>query len=69
MDMYGKRELSKREKEVVVLVCRGLKNSEIAETLGITGSTVKKYVGDIYNKVGVYNRVELTLWYVSRKTN
>jgi DNA-binding NarL/FixJ family response regulator len=38
-------------------------NREIARELGISHKVVKKYVSEIYLKVGVRNRVGLALWY------
>jgi LuxR family maltose regulon positive regulatory protein len=50
--------LTKREFEVLGLVCEGYSNQEIAETLVITMSTVKKHTGNIYGKLGVTNRAQ-----------
>jgi DNA-binding CsgD family transcriptional regulator len=47
-------------------VASGLKNREIAKQLGIAEQVVRNYLGIIYDKVGVSNRVELALWYVAR---
>ena len=44
----------------------GLKNREIAKKLGIAEHVVRNYLGIIYDKVGVSNRVELALWYEAR---
>ena len=44
----------------------GLKNREIAKQLGIAEQVVRNYLGIIYDKVGVSNRVELALWYEAR---
>jgi DNA-binding CsgD family transcriptional regulator len=54
---YG---ISKREGEVIQLVCQGLTNQEIADTLFISLKTVKDHNYRIYQKTGVRNRVELT---------
>jgi len=48
------------------LVASGLKNREIAKQLGIAEQVVRNYLGIIYDKVGVSNRVELALWYEAR---
>ncbi len=50
------RRLSKREKEVMVLVNQGKGNQEIAEDLFIDISTVKSHLNKIYKKTGVKNR-------------
>ena len=44
----------------------GLKNREIAKQLGIAEQVVRNYLGKIYDKIGVNNRVELALWYEAR---
>lgn len=54
---YG---ISKREGEVIQLVCRGLTNQEIADALFISLKTVKDHNYRIFQKTGVRNRVELT---------
>ena len=59
--------LSYRQRRVVELVARGLKNREIANKLGISTLVVRNYLSAIYDKIGVSNRVELALWYWTRK--
>lgn len=54
-----KYEISKREQEVVDLICRGLSNQEISEALFISLQTVKDHVHRIFLKTGVKNRVQL----------
>jgi two-component system nitrate/nitrite response regulator NarP len=53
--------LTTRERAVVSLVRRGLRNKEIASELGLTEGTVKIYLHTIYSKVGVDNRTELAV--------
>jgi DNA-binding NarL/FixJ family response regulator len=48
---------------IVELVAEGLKNREIADQLGISDKVVKNYLSNIYNKIGVNNRLELALWF------
>ncbi len=56
-----RRALSERERELVQLVCEGLKNREIAKRLNTTEGTVKAYLHAIYDKLGVENRTELAM--------
>jgi len=56
-----------REQRVIALVAEGLKNSEIAQAIGTTEFVVKNYLKVIYDKLGLWNRVELALWYESRR--
>ncbi|MDF1499638.1 MAG: response regulator transcription factor [Anaerolineales bacterium] len=50
--------LSSREREVLLLLCGGLRNSEIADRLFIACSTVKTHVSNILGKLGVGSRIE-----------
>jgi len=64
---YGSRTPSEREHRVIELVAEGLKNKEVAEAIGTTEHVVKNYLRVIYDKLGLWNRVELALWYESRR--
>jgi DNA-binding NarL/FixJ family response regulator len=64
---YGNRVPSEREQRVIELVSEGLKNREVAEAIGTTEHVVKNYLRVIYDKLGLWNRVELALWYESRR--
>lgn len=64
---YGSRNPNKREQRVIELVAQGLKNSEVASAIGTTEHVVKNYLRVIYDKLGLWNRVELALWYEARK--
>jgi len=57
--LAGAYGISKREGEVIQLVCRGLTNQEIADALFISLKTVKDHNYRIFQKTGVRNRVEL----------
>ena len=52
--------LSPREAEIVDLVMRGYSNREIEKRLFISLETVKKHVSNVYRKLGVKNRVQLS---------
>ncbi len=51
--------LSKREREVVELICLGYSNADIAKMLFISEHTVKDHTKKIYPKMGVHSRLEL----------
>lgn len=53
-------ELSKREREVAVLVAEGLTNGEIAKRLFISVRTVTTHLGSIYESLGSSSRATLT---------
>lgn len=65
---YGTRIPNEREQRVIQLVAQGLKNKEVADAIGTTEHVVKNYLRVIYDKLGLWNRVELALWYESRRT-
>lgn len=58
----GRLALSAREMEIVRLAATGHHNREIADTLHITEGTVKVHLHNIYEKLGIEGRVELTLY-------
>ena len=60
------RITSEREQRVIELVAQGMKNSEVASEIGTTEHVVKNYLRSIYDKLGLWNRVELALWYEAR---
>lgn len=55
-------ELTNREREVLVLVCRGIDDHEIADTLGLSRNTVRNHVARIYAKIGVNTRGAAIIW-------
>lgn len=54
--------LSKREREVVEHVSKGLSNRDIAMHLKLTEHTVKNYLSRVFEKLGVSSRLELLLY-------
>ena len=62
--------LTDREEQVLVAVARGRTNSEIAEELFITLSTVKTHIASVMAKLGARNRVEIAIWaYETRRVD
>ncbi|MBB4986522.1 response regulator [Streptomyces nymphaeiformis] len=53
--------LTEREREVLVLVARGLSNADIAAYLLISGGTVKTYIGRLLSKPGARDRAQLVI--------
>ncbi len=64
-----KTVLSAREREVVALVCQGFRNKEIAEKMFISEQTVKNHLHNIFDKLGVSDRLELALFAIHKKLN
>jgi DNA-binding NarL/FixJ family response regulator len=50
--------LSHRERQVLILVCEGNTNAEIAEALFLAESTIKSHMASIFTKLGVHSRKE-----------
>jgi two-component system nitrate/nitrite response regulator NarL len=59
--------LSPREREIVALVTQGFKNKEIAERMLISEQTVKNHIHNIFDKLGVTDRLELALYAIHKK--
>jgi two-component system, NarL family, nitrate/nitrite response regulator NarL len=53
--------LTDRERQVAVAVAEGSSNKEIARKLGITERTIKAHTGAIFEKLGVRDRLQLSL--------
>ena len=73
-DTYGplsscreKPLLSDREKEIVQLVAQGFRNKEIGEKLFISEQTVKNHLHNIFDKLGVSDRLELALYAIHHR--
>jgi DNA-binding NarL/FixJ family response regulator len=59
--------LSKREKEILVKICEGLSNQEIAETLFISKRTVDKHRANLLGKTNSKNTASLILFAIRNK--
>jgi DNA-binding NarL/FixJ family response regulator len=58
--------LTRREVQIIGALVDGQTNKDIATTFGISEYTVKHHLTNIYDKLGVYNRVELVLFAINR---
>jgi DNA-binding NarL/FixJ family response regulator len=57
-----KTALSRREAQVMLLVCQGLTNQEVSERLFLSMNTVKSHLRSAYRKMGVTSRLQAMLW-------
>jgi two-component system nitrate/nitrite response regulator NarL len=58
--------LTRREVQIIGALVDGQTNKDIATTFGISEYTVKHHLTNVYDKLGVYNRVELVLFAINR---
>ena len=63
----GKPLISDREKEIVLLVVQGFRNREIGARLFISEQTVKNHLHNIFDKLGVSDRLELALYAIHHR--
>ena len=64
-DFVGARvrdRLTPKELRIVALIVQGYKNKEIAVQLGTTEQVIKNYLRNVYDKIGVSDRLELALF-------
>ncbi|MGD0948874.1 MAG: response regulator transcription factor [Candidatus Binatia bacterium] len=63
-NIRGSREdaITDREREIIREVALGLRNAEVARKLFISEVTVKRHLSNIFQKLGIRDRVELTLY-------
>jgi DNA-binding NarL/FixJ family response regulator len=59
--------LTKREIEIVEMICKGLSNKEIKKSLKISEQSVKAHLSRIYKKTGVSDRLQLALLAVNTR--
>ncbi|MGE7695517.1 response regulator transcription factor [Lysinibacillus sp. NPDC094177] len=56
-------QITQREKELLLYLCKGFKNAEIASYLYVSENTVKKHLQNLYRKFQVTSRTQLALKY------
>ncbi|HET9695743.1 MAG TPA: response regulator transcription factor [Terriglobales bacterium] len=69
-DMVGARvvdRLTNKELRIVALIVQGYKNKEIATELGTTEQVIKNYLRNVYDKIGVSDRLELALFTIHHR--
>jgi DNA-binding NarL/FixJ family response regulator len=69
-DFVGARvrdRLTPKELKIVALIVQGFKNKEIAGMLGTTEQVVKNYLRNVYDKIGVSDRLELALFTIHHR--
>jgi DNA-binding NarL/FixJ family response regulator len=67
-DMVGARvrdRLTPKELRIVALIVQGYKNKDIATQLGTTEQVIKNYLRNVYDKIGVSDRLELARFIIA----
>ena len=59
-DFFIVHKISKREQEIIHLMLEGMSNADIEKKLYISPHTVKNHIYNIYQKLGVKNRVQIS---------
>jgi PAS domain S-box-containing protein len=62
-------DLTPREREVLGFISHGLADTDIAQKLGLTRSTVRNHVATLYSKIGVHSRSSAIIWARERGIN
>lgn len=63
--MSPREQLSYKEIKVATLVWQGQTNPEIAIALGTTEQVIKNHLRNVFDKIGVWSRLELALYVAS----
>ncbi|WP_415182013.1 response regulator transcription factor [Phaeovulum sp.] len=65
----GPVKLTERERQVLCSVSKGKQNKIIAEELDVSEHTIKLHIHHVIAKLGVNNRTEAAIWYLSSADN
>lgn len=52
--------LTEREREVLALIAKGLRNADVAKALNVSATTIASHIKNIYRKLGISSRAEAT---------
>lgn len=56
--------MTKRELQIAKLICRGMSNEEVAQSLGIRHGTIKTHIRNLYRKLWVHNKISMLLKFI-----
>ena len=60
-------DANERKQQVIELVARGLNNRQMAVVMRTSEHVIKTNLRSIYDKLGLWNRLELALWYEAHR--
>ncbi len=66
IDSKKRKDMTKREMDVIDLVCKGLTNKEIASRLSLSEQTIKAHISRIFRKLGILNRSQLVALFMKK---
>lgn len=69
LNARGDELLSPRERDVVRLVAAGYGNREVAQQLGLSVHTIKNYLFNVFDKLGISSRAELVMYVLSASSH
>ena len=58
--------ISRREHEIVQLLCKGFSNKQIARQLFISETTVKTHISNILAKLNLHDRMQIVVYYYNK---
>ena len=58
--------LTRRERDIAILLARGLSNRQIAQSLVVTEGTAANYVRRVLQRLGFRNRAQVAVWAVAQ---
>ena len=58
--------ISKREHEIVMLLCKGYSNKQISQQLFISETTVKTHISNILAKLNLHDRMQIVVHYYNK---
>jgi DNA-binding NarL/FixJ family response regulator len=65
-DPDSRKRLTRRESEIIRCVAMGLRNAEVADQLSLSENTVKTHLTNIFQKLGIRDRLGLTHYAIKR---
>ena len=62
-----KAALSRRERDVLLLIVKGLNNKQIARELGLSVHTTKHHVSRLFDRIDVGSRLQAAIWHMQER--
>lgn len=59
-------KITRRERDVLLLIAKGLNNKQIARELGLSVHTTKHHVSRLFDRIDVVSRLQAAIWYTQK---